>query len=75
LLDEALFTTPVHPEWSGAALVGEDSRLVGIGSLLVQEAVGDDVVKGTCSCRPTCLRRSSTIFCGRAGPAFRRGRG
>ena len=46
LLDEALFTTPVHPEWSGAALVGEDGRLVGIGSLLVQEAVGDEVVKG-----------------------------
>ncbi len=46
LLDEALFTTPVHPEWSGAALVGEDGLLVGIGSLLVQEAVGDEVVKG-----------------------------
>ncbi len=46
LLDEALFTTPVHPEWSGAALVGEDGRLVGIGSLLVQEAVNDEVVKG-----------------------------
>ncbi len=46
LLDEALFTTPVHPEWSGAALVGEDGRHVGIGSLLVQEAVGDEMVKG-----------------------------
>jgi S1-C subfamily serine protease len=46
LLEEALFVTPAHPEWSGAALVGDDGRLVGIGSLLVQEAVGDDVVKG-----------------------------
>lgn len=46
LLDEALFATPAHPEWSGAALVADDGRLVGIGSLLVQEAVGDDVVKG-----------------------------
>jgi S1-C subfamily serine protease len=46
LLDEALFTTPAHPEWSGAALLGDDGRLVGIGSLLVQEAVGDEVVKG-----------------------------
>jgi S1-C subfamily serine protease len=46
LLDEALFATPAHPEWSGAALVGDDGRLVGIGSLLVQEAAGDDVVKG-----------------------------
>jgi len=46
LLDDALFATPAHPEWSGAALVGDDGRLVGIGSLLVQEAAGDDVVKG-----------------------------
>ena len=46
LLDEALFATPAHPEWSGAALVGDDGRLVGIGSLLVQEAAGDEVVKG-----------------------------
>lgn len=46
LLEQALFATPAHPEWSGAALVGDDGRLVGIGSLLVQEAAGDDVVKG-----------------------------
>ena len=42
VLDEALFTTPPHPEWSGAALVGMDGRLVGIGSLFVQEAVDDE---------------------------------
>jgi S1-C subfamily serine protease len=41
VLDEALFTTPPHPEWSGAALVGMDGRLLGIGSLFVQEAVDD----------------------------------
>ena len=46
LLEQALFATPAHPEWSGAALVGDDGKLVGIGSLLVQEAAGDDVVKG-----------------------------
>jgi S1-C subfamily serine protease len=46
LLDEALFTSPAHPEWSGAALVGEDGRLLGIGSLLVQETVGEEIVKG-----------------------------
>ena len=46
VLDEALFTTPPHPEWSGAALLGEDGRLAGIGSLFVQEASGGDVVKG-----------------------------
>jgi hypothetical protein len=40
VLDEALFTAPAHPQWGGAALLGEDGRLLGIGSLLVQEAVG-----------------------------------
>ena len=46
VLDEALFTAPAHPEWSGAALVGGDGRLLGIGSLLVQEQVDDDTVHG-----------------------------
>lgn len=46
LLDDALYVTPPHPEWSGAALVGEDGMLAGIGSLYVQEASADDVVKG-----------------------------
>jgi S1-C subfamily serine protease len=46
VLDEALFTAPAHPQWGGAALVGENGKLLGIGSLLVQEAVGDKVVDG-----------------------------
>ena len=46
VLDEAIYTTPPHPEWSGAALVGMDGRLLGIGSLFVQEAVDDKAVKG-----------------------------
>ncbi len=46
LIDAAMFVTPPHPEWSGAALVGEDGTLAGIGSLYVQEPSGDDVVKG-----------------------------
>jgi S1-C subfamily serine protease len=46
VLDEALFTAPAHPQWGGAALVGEDGKLLGIGSLLVQEAVGDKIVDG-----------------------------
>ncbi|GLS24027.1 signal protein PDZ [Labrys miyagiensis] len=36
LLDEAIFTAPAHPSWGGAALVGNDGRLLGIGSLLLQ---------------------------------------
>jgi len=46
VLDEALFTAPAHPQWGGAALVGADGRLLGIGSLLVQETVGGKAVDG-----------------------------
>ena len=46
LLDEALFTTPLHPEWSGAALVDVRGRLAGIGSLYVQETIDDRAIKG-----------------------------
>ena len=35
VLDEAVFTAPAHPSWGGAALIGADGRLFGIGSLLV----------------------------------------
>jgi S1-C subfamily serine protease len=37
LLDEALFTAPAHPQWGGSALLDAQGRLVGLGSLLVQE--------------------------------------
>lgn len=37
MLEEALFTAPPHPQWAGAALVGGDGRLIGIGSLFVQD--------------------------------------
>ncbi|PWC39991.1 serine protease [Azospirillum sp. TSO35-2] len=39
LLDEALFTFPPVRAFNGAALVNRDGRLVGVGSLLVMEAV------------------------------------
>ncbi len=38
VLDEAIFTVPPHPFWGGAALIGGDGKLLGIGSLLVQQA-------------------------------------
>ena len=40
LLDEAIFTAPPHPAWSGAALINRDGKLVGVGSLIVGDAVG-----------------------------------
>ena len=46
VLDEALFTAPAHPQWGGAALLGEDGKLLGIGSLLVQEIVVGKTVDG-----------------------------
>jgi len=44
LVDEALFTAPAHPHWSGAALIGMDGKLLGVGSLLVQEPIGGEVI-------------------------------
>ena len=37
VLDEAIFTAPSHPNWGGAALLSADGKLLGIGSLLVQQ--------------------------------------
>lgn len=36
LLEEAIFIAPAHPSWGGAALIDEDGRLLGIGSLRLQ---------------------------------------
>jgi S1-C subfamily serine protease len=38
LLDDAIFTAPPHPAWSGAALLKPDGTLAGIGSLIVGDA-------------------------------------
>ena len=40
LLDEAFFTAPAHPFWSGAALIGHDGKLLGVGSLILQQGDG-----------------------------------
>jgi S1-C subfamily serine protease len=40
LLDEAIFTSPAHPAWGGAALIGADGKLIGVGSLLLQQVSG-----------------------------------
>ena len=42
VLDEALFTAPAHPHWSGAALLSREGKLLGIGSLLVQEGAAEE---------------------------------
>jgi S1-C subfamily serine protease len=40
LLDEAIFTAPQHESWSGAALIGRDGRLLGVGSLALSDVSG-----------------------------------
>ena len=43
LIDAAIFTAPAHPFWSGAALIGEDGKLYGIGSLVLQTVDQNEV--------------------------------
>jgi len=38
VLDEAIFTTPAHPNWGGTALIGPAGELLGVGSLQMQQA-------------------------------------
>ena len=46
LLDEAIFTAPAHPYWGGTGLIGGDGRLVGIGSLQLEQATDNDNGEG-----------------------------
>lgn len=39
-LDEAIYTAPATVNWSGAALLNREGRLLGIGSLVVSDAAG-----------------------------------
>jgi serine protease Do len=38
LLDRAIFTSPPTLNWSGAALIGRDGSLLGVGSLILRDA-------------------------------------
>ncbi len=42
LLDEAIYTAPVTVNWSGAALLDRQGKLLGIGSLSVNDALGPE---------------------------------
>ncbi|MDH3319126.1 MAG: S1C family serine protease, partial [Betaproteobacteria bacterium] len=46
VLDEALFAAPAHPQWGGSALIGTDGKLLGVGSLLVEEKHGGKSIQG-----------------------------
>jgi len=40
LIDGAIFTTPPHNDWSGAALIDKNGKLIGVGSLIVSDITG-----------------------------------
>ncbi|RAI59940.1 S1C family serine protease [Roseicella frigidaeris] len=40
MVEDAIFTAPAHPSWGGAGLLGGDGRLMGIGSLVMQQQDG-----------------------------------
>jgi S1-C subfamily serine protease len=42
LLEEAIFVTPAHPSWGGAALIDSHGKLLGIGSLRLEMSDGGD---------------------------------
>lgn len=47
LLDDAIFTIPAHPKWSGAGMFNQIGQLIGIGSLYIQQAIpGEDQIDG-----------------------------
>jgi S1-C subfamily serine protease len=37
MLDDAIYTAPAHPQWGGTAVVDAQGRIVGVGSLMVQQ--------------------------------------
>ena len=55
MLEQAIFTSPPTLNWSGAALISKDMKLVGVGSLIVREASAGE----TARCRATCSFRST----------------
>jgi S1-C subfamily serine protease len=44
VLDEAVFTSPAHPQWGGSALLDAQGNLIGTGSLLVQHEVNGEII-------------------------------
>jgi S1-C subfamily serine protease len=42
LVEGAIFTSPPHPAWSGAALISREGKLIGVGSLIVGDANGEN---------------------------------
>jgi len=52
LLDSAIFTYPPVMNWSGASLIGSKGELLGLGSLIVGDAMGESAGAGGASGAP-----------------------
>ena len=46
LLDDAIFTAPATINWQGAALINQEGKLLGVGSLVVSDAMGGRGIPG-----------------------------
>lgn len=42
MLERAIYTSPPHPNWGGAALMGPEGQLLGVGSLFINNARKND---------------------------------
>jgi S1-C subfamily serine protease len=40
LVEQAFYTAPAHSHWSGAALISREGKLIGVGSLILQDISG-----------------------------------
>ena len=55
LLDNAIFTSPSHPNWGGTALIGPEGELVGIGSLQLEQQRSKGITEHINMCVPINL--------------------
>ena len=42
VLDEAIYTSPAHPNWGGTAVINEKGELIGLGSLHIEQSEKND---------------------------------
>ena len=62
LLENAIYTTPPYADYGGAALIGRDGKLLGIGSIFTQKTItGLGAVPCICSCRSISCDRFSAV--------------
>jgi hypothetical protein len=68
LLEHPIVTVPPVNNWSGSALIDADGRLVGIGSLVVDDDATERLeCPAICSCRWICSSRSLRISVAQGG--------